>query len=64
MENVKRYTFGGFTFGDKGMFNLLVHTIGANGSGTVVEIALELTPAERQELITVLITLAKVEPVE
>ena len=51
----KRYNFGGFTFGSKGDFNLVIET--ARGDfGYLTQLALELTPAERQELITVLIT--------
>ena len=58
MEN-KRYNFGGYSFGDKGLAVLLVqvqnHT--ENGTSYSTGIELELTPEERTELITKLITL-------
>lgn len=62
MENKmeKRYSFGGFTFGSKGLFQLTIATISpAKETGTThtMELGLELTPEERQELITLLITL-------
>jgi hypothetical protein len=58
MEN-KRYNFGGFAFGSKGLFQLTISTINPADYGSThsVELGLELTPAERQELITILITL-------
>jgi hypothetical protein len=61
MENKmeKRYTFGGFSFGSKGLFNLTISTISnvEYGSSHSIELGLELSPEERQELITLLITL-------
>ena len=58
MEN-KRYTFGGYSFGSKGLavlnINVLNHT--ENGTTNSTEIGLELTPEERVELITHLIRL-------
>ena len=57
MENTnKRYNFGGFAFGSNGLFQLVVRNTTEHG-GYTMEFGLELTPAERQELITVLITL-------
>jgi hypothetical protein len=61
MENKmeKRYSFGGFTFGSKGMFNLTINTISPTkefGSINTMELGIELTPEEIQELITVLLT--------
>jgi hypothetical protein len=55
----KRYSFGGFTFGSKGMFNLTINTISPTkefGSINTMELGIELTPEEIQELITVLLT--------
>jgi hypothetical protein len=55
----KRYSFGGFTFGYKGMFQLNISTISpAKEVGTThtMELGIELTPEEIQELITVLLT--------
>lgn len=59
MEN-KRYNFGGFTFGDKGLSVLNVQILNNTEIGTsyTTEIAIELTPEERTELITKLITIA------
>lgn len=59
MEN-KRYNFGGFTFGDKDLAVLRIEVLNHTETGTrySTEIGLELTPAERQELITKLITIA------
>jgi hypothetical protein len=59
MENEnKRYTFGGFTFGSQKLFNLQINIRNYAGYGTnhTVEMGLELTPEEIQELLTVLIT--------
>ena len=58
MENTnKRYDFtGSFTFGSNGLFQLVVRNTTEYG-GYTMEFGLELTPAERQELITLLITL-------
>jgi hypothetical protein len=64
MENKmeKRYSFGGFTFGSKGMFNLTINTINPTkefGSTHTMELGIELTPEERQELITILLLAEK-----
>jgi uncharacterized tellurite resistance protein B-like protein len=59
MEN-KRYNFSGFIFGDNGLAVLNVQILNNTKVGTsyTTEIAIELTPEERQELITKLITIA------
>ena len=55
----RRYNFKAFEFGNDGDVNLVVET--ATGDfGYLTQYALELTPAERQELITILITAEKV----
>jgi len=55
----RRYNFTGFVFGNDGDVNLVIET--ATGDfGYLTQYALELTPAERQELITVLLTAKKV----
>ena len=64
MENKmdKRYSFGGFSFGSNGLFQLTIATINPTkevGSTHTMELGLELTPEERQELITLLIQLQK-----
>ena len=61
MENKmeKRYSFGGFAFGSKGLFQLTIATISPTsevGTTHTMELGLELTPEEIQELITVLIS--------
>jgi len=59
MENEnKRYTFGGFTFGSQKLFNLTIAIRNYSGHGTsnTVEMGIELSPEEIQELITVLLT--------
>lgn len=66
MENKmdKRYSFGGFSFGSNGLFQLTIATINPTkevGSTHTMELGLELSPEERQELITLLITLNKKE---
>lgn len=55
----KRYTFGGFTFGTQGLFQLTISPISTADYGSThgIDIGLELSPEERQELITLLITL-------
>lgn len=55
MEN-KRYNFGGYTFGNQGLFVLMVEVLNHTETGTSysTEIRLELSPEERQELITTL----------
>ncbi len=59
MENneLKRYTFGGFTFGSQKLFNLTIAIRNHAGYGTshTVEMGLELTDTERMELIKLLI---------
>lgn len=58
MENKNtRYTFGGFSFAKGQYFNLQINIRNHSGNGTshTVEMGIELTPEERQELITVLI---------
>lgn len=52
----QRYNFKGFTFGNSGDFNLVIET-SENEFGYNTKFEIELTPEERQELITVLITL-------
>ena len=54
----KRYTFGGFTFGSNNLFNLTIGVSNHAGYGTshTVEMGIELTTEEIQELITVLLT--------
>lgn len=56
MEN-KNYDFGGFYFGSRNLFNLTIKAIKHNGTGShhSLELAIELTPEERQELITLLL---------
>lgn len=49
-----RYHFHGFTFGRDNDFNLVIETKSGEFSYTT-QYSLELTPDERQELITVLI---------
>lgn len=58
MENeTKRYAFGGFTFGSEKWFNLTIAVRNHAGYGTTntIEMGIELTDAERMELIKVLI---------
>jgi hypothetical protein len=62
MENKnERYTFGGFTFGSQNLFNLTirVRNHAEYGTSNTVEMGIELTPEERQELITILINAGK-----
>jgi hypothetical protein len=55
----RRYNFTAFIFGNDGDVNLIVET--ATGDfGYLTQYAMELTPAERQELITALLTAKKV----
>jgi hypothetical protein len=55
----RRYNFNAFTFGNDGDLNLVIET--ATGDfGYLTQYGLELTPAERQELITVLLSAKKV----
>lgn len=55
----KRYSFGGFSFGSKGLFNLTISAINPADYGSThgIELGLELSPEERQELITLLLTI-------
>ena len=59
MENneLKRYTFSGFTFGSEKWFNLTIAIRNHAGYGTsnTVEMGIELTDTERMELIKLLI---------
>ena len=55
----RRYNFNAFTFGNDGDLNLVIET--ATGDfGYLTQYGLELTPAERQELVTVLLSAKKV----
>lgn len=61
MENKmeKRYSFGGFSFGSNGLFQLNISTISPTreiGTTHTMELGIELTPEEIQELITILLT--------
>jgi hypothetical protein len=55
-----RYSFSGFDFGTK-MFQLNINAKHNTGIGTSnsIELGIELTPEELQELLTVLITRGK-----
>ena len=58
----KRYSFGGFSFGSNGLFQLTISTINPTkefGSTHTMELGVELTPQERQELITILLLAEK-----
>jgi hypothetical protein len=56
MEN--RYDFGGFIFGmEKNLFQLTIRQLKENGYGYNLEIGLELTHTERQNLINLLISM-------
>jgi hypothetical protein len=62
MENKnERYTFGGFTFGSQNLFNLTIaiRNHAGFGTSTTIEMGIELSPEERQELITILINAGK-----
>jgi hypothetical protein len=54
---INNYEIGGFYFGNAGVFNLTIKAKKPNGNGYGIELAVELTPAERQELITMLLTI-------
>jgi len=58
-EKKGRYDLDGFTFGNNGFFQLQIKTLDNSGFGHTLELGLELSPEERQELITVLINLGK-----
>lgn len=55
----KRYNFTAYVFGSDGDVNLVVETV-TREFGYLTQYAMELTPAERQELIATLITAQKV----
>jgi hypothetical protein len=59
-EKIKRrYNFNAIVFGRDGDVNLVIET--ATGDfGYLTQYALELTPEEKQELITVLLTAQKI----
>jgi hypothetical protein len=56
MEN--RYTFGGFEYGSQGQFHLKISAISPTQRGGThgLEMGIDLSPEEVQELITILIT--------
>jgi hypothetical protein len=58
-KKTKRYNFTAFVFGNDGDVNLVVETA-TSDFGYLTQYAMELTPAERQELITVLLTAKRV----
>lgn len=49
-----RYNFSGYFFGNKGDFNLFIETR-TSDFGYLTQYSMELTPSERQDLITILI---------
>jgi len=53
---MSRYNFNGFTFGKDGDYNLLIEVRATGGIGNNAKIEIELTAAERQELIAILLT--------
>ena len=58
-KKTNRYNFSAYVFGNDGDVNLVVET--ATGDfGYLTQYAMELTPTERQELITALLTAKKV----
>lgn len=61
MNDKQNYTFGGFYFGERGLFQLQIKAVKHNGTGssTSIELGIELTPDERQELITLLLSTPK-----
>ena len=54
----RRYTFGGFEFGSQGQFHLVISAISPTQRGGThgLEMAIDLSPEEVQELITILIS--------
>ena len=54
----RRYTFGGFEYGSQGQFHLIVSAISPTQRGGThgLEMGIDLSPEEVQELITILIT--------
>ena len=55
MEN-KNYEIGGFYFGSNGQFQLTIKANKPSGYGYGLELGIELSPEDRQELITLLLT--------
>jgi hypothetical protein len=55
MENTQRYNFGGFAFGTEGKFQLTIKQ--TKQYGHTIGFEIELTPAERLELINLLLTM-------
>jgi hypothetical protein len=55
----RRYNFNAFVFGRDGDVNLVIETA-TSDFGYLTQYALELTPEEKQELITVLLTAQKI----
>ena len=53
-EVTSRYNFGGFFFGRDGSFNLVIE-VKTGEYSYLSQHSMELTPAERQQLIAVLI---------
>jgi hypothetical protein len=54
-NKTKRYNFNAFLFGRNGDLNLVIET-STGDFGYLTQYALELTPEERQELITAILT--------
>lgn len=64
MEKENRYRFSGFTFfGEHKFFNLMisVKNFSQTGTSATTEIAIELSPEERLELIKLLINAGEKE---
>jgi len=55
----RRYNFTAYLFGNLGDVNLVIETA-TRDIGYFTQYAVELTPAERQELITALLTASRV----
>jgi len=58
-KKTRRYNFTAYVFGSDGDVNLVVETV-TREFGYLTQYAMELTPDERQELITALLTAQKV----
>jgi hypothetical protein len=58
-KKTRRYNFTAYVFGSDGDVNLIVETV-TREFGYLTQYAMELRPAERQELITALLTAQKV----
>lgn len=54
----RRYNFKAFEFGNNGDVNVVIETA-TSDFGYLTQYGFELTPLERQELITILITAEK-----